>query len=94
MVDGPNGIKKIQHSNMSKMEIGNIKTVSIKMKTMNYGVGGGISMTTKRRKVTTLMEIKKVLGFPGSKQELKVAKEHFQKMNAMVFGYTTTKTAQ
>ena len=42
MVDGPNGIKKIQHSNMSKMEIGNIKTVSIKMKTMNYGVGGGI----------------------------------------------------
>ena len=51
-------------------------------------------MTTKKKKVTTLMEIKKVLGFPGLKQELKVAKGHFQKMNVMVFGYTTMKTAQ
>ena len=42
MVDGPNGIKKIQHLNMSKTGIGNTKTVSIKMKTMNYGAGGGI----------------------------------------------------
>ena len=51
-------------------------------------------MITRKRKVTILMEIKKVLGFPGLKQELKVAKGHFQKMNVMVFGYTTMKTAQ
>ena len=51
-------------------------------------------MTTRKKKVTTLMEIKKELGFLGLKQELKVAKGHFQKMNAMVFGYTTMKTAQ
>ena len=40
------------------------------------------------------MEINKVPGFPGLKQELKAAKGHFQKMNVMVFGYTTMKTAQ
>ena len=41
MVDGPNGIKKTPLLNMSKTEIGNTKTVSIKMKTMSYGAGGG-----------------------------------------------------
>ena len=51
-------------------------------------------MIIRKKKVTTLMEIKKVLGFPGLKQELKVAKGHFQKMNVMVFGCTTMKTAQ
>jgi len=42
MEDGQNGIKKTQHLNMLKTGIGNIKTVFIKMKTMNYGAGGGI----------------------------------------------------
>ena len=42
MADGPNGIKKILLLNMSKTGIGNTKTVSIKMKIMNYGAGGGI----------------------------------------------------
>ena len=42
MEDGQNGIKKTQHLNMLKMEIGNIKMVFIKMRIMNYGAGGGI----------------------------------------------------
>ena len=51
-------------------------------------------MTTRKKKATTLMEIKKVLGFPGLRQELKVAKVHFQKMNVTVYGCITMKTAQ
>ena len=51
-------------------------------------------MITRKKKVTTLMEIKKVLGFLGLKQELKVAKVHFQKMNVTVFGCIIMRTAQ
>ena len=42
MEDGLNGIKKTLLLNMWKMETGNTKTVSIKMKVMNCGAGGGI----------------------------------------------------
>ena len=41
MGDGLSGIKKIRLLNMLKMGIGSIKTGFIKMKRMNFGVGGG-----------------------------------------------------
>ena len=42
MEDGLSGIKKTPLLSMLKMGIGNIKMVFIKMKKMNFGVGGGI----------------------------------------------------
>ena len=54
------------------MASGAIMGVLIKLKTMkNYGIGGGIWMTTKRWKDTILMVQKLEFGHGGMIQEIK-----------------------
>ena len=94
MVGGLNGTKRILPSNTLKMVTGNIKMEFIKMKAMNCGAGGGICMIIKKKKVIILMVKKRVHGFLGLIQELKVAKELLQKMNDLDYGFTTMKMVQ
>ena len=51
-------------------------------------------MIIKKKKVIILMVKKRVHGFLGLRQELKVAKERFQKMSGLDYGFIIMKMVQ